>query len=405
MKRKLLWYGEAPDIETGASQLSKNLLPLFQEMFDSIHLVCINHWWEGTTLTPEQQNHVYMEHGTPDDIWNVARMREALKTGDYTHVFLSTDINRITDLLPELEIPYRHQKPIIMYAAIDCLVLSRFFLRILSLATTAVVFSQFSYRVVTRVLPEIIPTLEIIYHGCETSVFYPLAVEERQQARIRLFGLDDDTFLVINVNRNQVRKDLVRTMGAFHAFYQTHPHSRLYLHAKQQDNGGNLIAQCQALGLQTEGSNPEVMFTGTDYTEISGYARSDMNLIYNCADVCISTTTGEGWGLTTTEAMSAGKLFIGPNNTVFPEILGKKRERGILVKSGGIDLWVTFYGITDMPRELTSTSDMARALRWAYHHPTEASHIGQRARAWCCDHTWEHIRGQWRLLWQKILAT
>ena len=57
-----------------------------------------------------------------------------------------------------------------------------------------------------------------------------------------------------------------------------------------------------------------------------------VNLLYNCADAVISTTLGEGWGLSITEAMATKTPIIAPDNTSLHEMMAD--GRGLLVPSG-----------------------------------------------------------------------
>jgi glycosyltransferase involved in cell wall biosynthesis len=407
---KLLFYGESPFLPTGASQVTKQLLPALQRFFSDIHIVAINQVFPvddlptGLTLTCAPK----------EDMIATKEARQAIAKCDYDCLFLTTDINRITDLKPEISLAKQAGIPIIMYAAMDCHVFVREFWDVLLLASVPVVFSDWCYRQAVRMIPELASNLRVIYHGCEPDVFYPLPEQERKKVRNEIFSIfDDHIFLVVNVNRNQVRKDLARTMAAFHLFHIEHPNSLLYLHAKQKDLGGNLPTQAAYLGLEFRGENAEIVFAPDTLHELAGISREELNLIYNAADVCISTSTGEGWGLTTTEAMAAGTPFIGPDNTTFPEILGKIDfhsgwkwnigKRGLLVQSGGPDLWTMFYGISDTPREIVSTTGMRNALLYAYSNRRAMKRYAEEARKWTLEHTWKHKQGEWVDLLEKVL--
>lgn len=397
---KLFWYGESPFIETGAGQVAKHLLPVFQEYFDEIHQVSINQWWMEENMPPGYS----MTPCGPKNCYNVEEALRQVGECDYDVLFLTADMNRLTDLRPSIEKARAKHIPIIMYAAIDCHIYAVNYWKILELADQAVVFSFWCKRQCEIVLPELAKQLQVIYHGCEPDVFYPFSEEERLETRRTMFGIEDDMFLIINVNRNQVRKDLMRTMAAFRLFHMEQQNSVLYLHSKQKDIGGNLVGQAEYLGINVRAKQPEIIFSPENYHELTGISREDLNRIYNCADVCVSTSTGEGWGLTTTEAMAAGTPFIGPNNTVFPEILGGGK-RGFLVESGGPDLWVTFYGISDTPRELCSTTGMVDALKQVYQFRHIAKHRAKLAREWTENHTWSQKQDQWRELFSKMGIT
>jgi len=57
-----------------------------------------------------------------------------------------------------------------------------------------------------------------------------------------------------------------------------------------------------------------------------------LNKIYNASDIYVTTTLGEGWGLTITEAMATRLPVIAPNSTSIAEIIGND-ERGYLLNT------------------------------------------------------------------------
>lgn len=406
---KLLAYMETPLIETGSGQVTKNLLPMLHEFFDEIHIVAINQFYP-PTLLPDW---LTITCTSGEDHAASQETREAIKKHDYDAIFLSTDLNRIAAFEEELKDVH---VPIVMYALMDTHVWQSQFWRILERATVPVLPSEWAKRQCLLILPTLSDKLQAIYHGCEPDVFYPLAPEERAKARKELFGIGDERYLVINVNRNQVRKDLPRTMGAFHLFYLEHPDAMLYLHARRQDLGGDLAAQAIYMGIDVGKQPAEIVFSPDAYYASNGVSRALLNRIYNAADCFMTTSTGEGWGLTTTEAMAAGVPLIGPDNTTFPEILSdgcygltgegfKVASRGLLVDSGGPDLWVTFFGISDVPRELVSTTGMTHALEHVYHNREEARARAQQARKWTEEHPWSVVLDQWRAVFRSINAS
>jgi glycosyltransferase involved in cell wall biosynthesis len=78
---------------------------------------------------------------------------------------------------------------------------------------------------------------------------------------------------------------------------------------------------------------------------LSPFTNAELNEIYNSADVFISTTLGEGWGLTVTEAMQAKTPVICPMHTSFKEIT----DDGKLV-----------YPITDLHQYISFDHDFSR---------------------------------------------
>ena len=376
---KILFYGETPVIETGAARVDRHILDVIVEMGIEVEMIAMSHPYESP------YGHDMIRYPFP--ITGVSSHEEASKLiadillthPDYA-LFISADAH-----VPMLTLPAVKPRLTMILAAIDGEVMFPQQVSYMRNVEVPAVYSHYSEAQLARhgIKAHCIPL------GCEPDVFYPLSAEERRAYRRKAFDIGDETFLVICANRNQRRKDLPRAMAAFHKFQQRVPDSRLYMHALQEDVGGDLRSQAKFLGL-----GKEVIFTPPALTIHSGFERPVLNRIYNAADVGISTALGEGWGLTTTEIMSAGTPFIGPANTTFFELLGE--QRGYLAKCGGDDLWQIAHGSDDMPRPQTSVTDMAGLLYHVYSHREEAKERAARARRWAEQHTWHAFKEAWK---------
>jgi glycosyltransferase involved in cell wall biosynthesis len=236
--------------------------------------------------------------------------------------------------------------------------------------------------------------MTVIPHGVDTETFRPLPEDEVREFRNFYFQghAGEGTFLVTNVNRNQRRKDMPRTMAAFAEFRKKVPASYLYLHAAAEDAGGNLhkLAEHFGLTLWKDWGYPTNFDVGT------GLPLEELNLIYNASDVVVSTSLGEGWGFAITEAMAAGTPVIAPHHTSVVELLGNRdpseHNRGLTVKCGGTSLWVCL-GPADLDhvRPLTDVDDMAEKLVYASEHPREMEEGAGRALEWVRELSWEKI--------------
>lgn len=181
--------------------------------------------------------------------------------------------------------------------------------------------------------------LNVVYHGMNPKDFYPLEEARIQELRQNLWNDKKDRFVFLNVNRNQPRKDLFRSLQAFKILLDRRRASGkslpyLYMHCNVFDNNMNMLEMSKQLNL-TEGDEwayPDAKYFGP----AAGFPVNVLNDIYNAGDAVISTTLGEGWGLSITEAMAVKRPVIAPDHTSISEILGKTTagtaERGILVK-------------------------------------------------------------------------
>lgn len=399
---KVLYYGETPVIETGAGQVAKHIIKYLSEFSDNIDVVPINHLG---SLEYDTTEYPYTIHTSPlSDLHNKGKMQECIMELNYDVLFLTGDINVLSSFADSIFDASKLKKfALIVYGAIDAELKSSANLDILAMAEYPIVFSEFAYDQVTKHIGHLVgDRLRIIGHGCEPDIFYPLSEEKRRDIR-RGFLCNDQTFMVVNVNRNQIRKDLARTMYAFHLFHKIVPNSRLYLHAKQDDLGGNLPAQARNLGLRTWGEYPEIIFAHDGLHETSGISRETLNEIYNMADAFLTTSIGEGWGLTTSEAMAAQIPIIAPRNTTFPELLGHEK-RGFLIECGGQELWYMPYGYDSSPRPLASVQQAVDTLYYIYTNPQNAKERAVAAREWSLDHTWSHVEVQWNDLFAQVFG-
>lgn len=224
-----------------------------------------------------------------------------------------------------------------------------------------------------------------IYHGTNLKDFYEVDQSKVDEFMKTFFnGLVKDKFLISCVNRNQPRKDIPRVIEIFANFKEKHPESFLYLNMDSKDPMGvDLSEVCSDFGLLETIDYATFNTFSRDY---GGVTTEDVNMIYNCSDVTISATIGEGWGLSATEAMAAGCPVILPNNTTAFEILGN--DRGILY-----DLEMSaIYRKDDFsrPRLRADVQSGVEALERVYSMKMkEVDVMVEQARRWVQGHTWE----------------
>jgi D-inositol-3-phosphate glycosyltransferase len=158
--------------------------------------------------------------------------------------------------------------------------------------------------------------LEVIPHGIDLSTFYP---GDQGSARRALFppAVDaTDCYIVGNVNRNQPRKRLDLTIQYFAEWWHSisRPEDvRLLLHAAEQDIGWDLRDLATYYGVISQ----LILTFGKDARAHCSDER--LRHVYQSLDVQVSTTLGEGWGLTTMEGMACGVPQIVPDYSALGE--------------------------------------------------------------------------------------
>lgn len=151
--------------------------------------------------------------------------------------------------------------------------------------------------------------------GVDSSFYTP---GDRAEARRRRKFPEShvDAFVVGNVNRNQPRKRLDLTIEYFAQWVkeQQVDDAYLYLHVAPTGDEGfdcQALARYYGIGPRLIMAVPEVFYGNTE---------AEMLDTYRSFDVQISTTAGEGFGLTTFEGMACGVPQIVPDWSALGEL-------------------------------------------------------------------------------------
>jgi glycosyltransferase involved in cell wall biosynthesis len=222
--------------------------------------------------------------------------------------------------------------------------------------------------------------------GVDTKIFYPMSDTEIKKAKQKGFGgLFKDKFVVLNVNRNQRRKGLHQTIAAFALFKKLVANAFLWIHARLEDpDGGDFrfIADFYGLKEGIDWAYPAQM-------PESGLSHESMNALYNVADVVLTTSQGEGWGLSLSEAMATMTPIVGSDNTSISEILAD--GRGVLVPCDSFSWW----GNSDrnIVRPVVNVEETAEALLKV--HSSDNNKMVERAFRWVQTIDWDLVADLW----------
>jgi glycosyltransferase involved in cell wall biosynthesis len=177
-----------------------------------------------------------------------------------------------------------------------------------------------------------------IPHGVDVQTFRPL--ENRAECKRMWFIKDPDDFTVLIVARNQSRKQIPRMLRAYKRFLELNPDikSHLLLWTQVQplereayegavslgvaDVGINLLPEIMELGLGEVVLWPDAKLVREGLPDWAGSEGYDMVKLYNCADVLLGTTGGEGFFLPGLEAQACGKPIVVTDYASAPEICG-----------------------------------------------------------------------------------
>lgn len=377
-KIKVLAYCDSPTCATGFGTVSRNIFEaLYKTGKYSIDIIGINYWGD--------------PHNFPYRIWPAGTNPEKDPYGrqkainmipnmDFDILFFLQD-TFIMDFLPVLlpHLKSNRAKPFgsICYYPTDSIIKPAWAKNIAPV-DNIVSYTEFGREELLKTLTDREKDVSVIPHGANITDFYPMKDKDKlMEFKKNYFGDYADHFIITNLNRNQQRKDIPRTIKAFKKFRELVPESILYLHMAQQDQGWNLPEVCAVEGLST---SSDVIFP-QNFGPNQGYPREIVNALYNCSDVVVSTTLGEGFGLSWLEAMAAKVPILMPRNTAMKEFITD--DLGYLMNSGDNEsLWTVLPHDNEVQRPLVDVDDMVDKLYHIYNNREEAANKAENAYEW-----------------------
>lgn len=398
-KIKVLAYCDSPTCATGFGTVARNIFEaLYKTGRYDIDILGINYWGD-----PHQFPYRIWPTGVNQDRDPYGRKKVAamIPQMQYDILFFLQDtfiLEFLPALLPRLRASGKEFKSI-CYFPVDGTPKTEW-IKNVDHADYTVAYAQFAADAAKAAMPEA-KTPRVIPHGTNLVDFRPIPEDQVVQFKKNYFGKHADKFIITNLNRNQHRKDIPRTIAAFKEFRKVVPDSILYLHMAVRDQGWNLDEVVKSYGFTT---NDDVIFP-ENFGPNQGYPREVVNMIYNASDLVTSTTIGEGWGLSWVEAMATKTPVLMPDNTAMSENITD--ERGYLCKSGSNpSLYTVMPHDNEVIRPLVDVEDMATKMVHIYENYEEAVIKAETAYNWIKeDLNWQgNIGKMWADLFNEAYA-
>jgi D-inositol-3-phosphate glycosyltransferase len=416
-KKKILVLGDSPG--AACTGFARVITEILKDLYDTglydITIVGINY---------DNQPHTFPYRIIPatsglnvryNDMLGRARCLDELAKGDYDIFFTVQDLAVIQTMVDGLT-KLREKKTFktIMYIPIDSNMDTKpaWVTDVLPLLDYPVAYTHYAKKELQKFTTR--HDIRVCYHGVNTAEFYecrqdikrdkvlndffPLTTEFTSEAEV------NKRCVIINVNRNQTRKDYLRTFQIFAEFKKKYPERNplLLVIAQIVDQGGDISIIAKQCGL-LYGAD---WVTPKGYSASAGYPTEIVNMWYNCADILFSSTLGEGFGLSSIEGMMCGLPAVFPNNTSLPEILGEG-TRGFLVDSGEELADTCTMGVYDSslvrPRINIEQAVMALDLAANRNNP-EVERKRQNALKWAKEMSWRNVNKFWVNLFAEATA-
>lgn len=368
-KKRVLFIADGVT-PTGFATVSHNILENLDKDRYEVHHLAVNYFGD-----PHNYPWTIWPATTPETFAQGDRMGflrlPQFVGGDFDLIYILNDVWVIDTYLEHIKDLYEQAKKpipkIITYFPVDGEGYTHLWFRNFDVVDKAVVYTHFGKNVVLDAYPELFDKLEIIPHGAANKEYFHTLPKE--EIRKELFKdipnlQGEDSFIVINANRNQPRKMLDISILGFLMFSIGKPDNvRYYHHAGLKDVGWDIPEtikrQSRLLGLNPDATLADRFLFTSHSATLQTVSMNALNRIYNACDVSLNTSAGEGWGLFNSETSYIGLPGVFSKNTVNPELYG---DVALLA-----DTAVTIYDKdTILQRHITDATSVAEQLERLY---------------------------------------
>lgn len=327
---KLLVLGDSPTGETGFARVLKNLLKRWHKAQNPKGVFEFVDWWAiGYQGDPCMAQRLYNLYPAGGYEWmqekNLSRFITRVKNGGYSHVFLVQDHFNLSSEFAQalMDVADNARTHVTYYVPIDA-PLESAWMGLPKLADVCVAYTEYGRNEMMKV--GVKGNIPVIPHGVDFDVYKPLPAELHDKNRQQIFGdwvTPDDT-VMLNVSTNQRRKGLYSTFQVQRQMLDDGFPTKLLMHmpmeAPHEMTHLDLVAKQFGLRRGVHYKDTGDHFTGVK----KRLTEAELNCIYNAADILISTSLGEGWGLPLLESYAAGTPLVAmPDNTACAEIYHK----------------------------------------------------------------------------------
>lgn len=395
-KIKLLFIGDFIT-KTGFSRVAENVLTnLPQEDYD-ISILGVNHFGEPHNFPYRVYPAMTPMAVQTGDVQGFNRVQEIITKEMPDIIFLLNDIWIINRHLEIFAGTFTAGRPkIVIYFPVDARFHNSLWYKGIDQGWVdeAVVYTEFGKEVASLACPSF--GFKIIPHGVDTKTFHKLP-GSKTMIKKALFPNEptfyDDSFVVLNANRNQPRKMWWLTLEAFKLFSENKPENvKLHIHAGMQDSDMNLQDYTHRLGILDR------ITASSKQVGPQQVPDAKLNHIYNACDVGMNSSVGEGWGLPNFEHGATGAPQVIPDNSANHEIW---KDCGLLVPP------IMNYTLSEMGTKgsICKAEDIAERLEWLYVDKGLYDSLSVKTFAMCTDpkFSWTNIAKTWDKTFKSVL--
>lgn len=377
-------------VKTGFSRVLENILKFLPQDEFNVHVLAVNYMGD-----PHDLPYKVYPASSAGDIYGINRLERLIEVVKPEIIFILNDVWVVTSYLKKIKEIFNKIRPkVIVYFPVDAKDHAPGWYENFDIVDRAFVYTEFGQRVASEAYLK--RSFEIMPHGVDKDIFYKLeGTKEEIKKSLYPSRADfyENSFIVLNANRNQPRKKLDISMKAFKLFSEGKPRNvKLYMHCGVQDASINVIDLANRLGILDR------LIITNQASGIQQVAEKKLNLIYNACDVGINTSLGEGWGLTSIEHAITGAPQIIPANSANIELYS---DCGLLVQP--TCEWTMDNIMTT--GSIVKPEDVAEKLELLYTNKELYNELSQKAMSKFLqpEYDWRTISVRWKEIFKEVL--
>jgi glycosyltransferase involved in cell wall biosynthesis len=228
--------------------------------------------------------------------------------------------------------------------------------------------------------------ISVLGHGFDPKVYFTVP---RDLARKSL-KLPEDAFVIMTLNRNQPRKRYDIMIMAFVELLVKYPNKSIVLLCicDKGEKGGwwlfeLFVRELKKRNVPIEQYGNRLMISSQDMA----FKDEDINVLYNVADVGISTADGEGWGLCTFEQMGVGIPQVVPDVGGYKEYCSVNNSS--IVKPTSRYYMPSIYSPVGGEAHVCDPHDVCMAIEEYLNDSDKRKRHGAKAKETVLGYTWE----------------
>ena len=392
---KIGWLSAPISATTGYGKVSRDILLLLADMGYDV----VNIGGRGAVVTWGEK--IYIQTGKGNQVLVLPCWGQVGDAGTVEYYVRRYGIEVLISLWDAFVLPVIG-KPSVPYAAyipVDARMTNRW-ANCLAKADIVMAYSRFGYNQVLQHFPHFM--VRYIPHGVDAEgTFKPCTKKERMHFR-DAWGIPRKKFVFLFLGANMgERKNIMQLLYTFKKFSENHEDALLYLYTNMftgYPTGYDIASLAEELGIPSKVMGPAFN------TMLDSVEDEDLAQLYNCADVTINPSLGEGFGMSILESQACGTPVIATDNSSMHELV---EGHGWLVETVPEDMWVDYPVWVPTLQHFTvpNLSHLLACMEDAYNNPDKRKEYGRKSREFAEQYDWAQIMPEWEALIKELTQT